>query len=204
MKFYSEVILPWAMDRAMSKKEFREKRKELLKSAKGKILEIGLGTGLNLLAYPKYVKEIFAVDINPGMNKYAEKRSKSSGIKINSYLVTAQKLPFSDNYFDTVVSTWTLCSIDKPEFALKEIYRVLKKGGHFIFVEHGLSDQENVRRWQKNLSPLWAKLAGGCRLEKSIKQIILTQSFKMVEYNEFKMENMSSISNHMYEGIGMK
>lgn len=188
----------------MSKSSFKEKRKEVLSAVGGKILEIGIGTGLNLPEYPSWVKKITTVDRNPGMNFYAQKRAKSSHKKIEHQTITAEKLPMADQTFDTVVSTWTLCSIPNLDKALKEIYRVLKPNGKFIFIEHGLSKKTNIQKWQNRLTPFWKILGDGCHLNRNMKELISAHPFEITEYKEYCMPKMSKIACQMYQGIAIK
>ena len=183
---------------------FREKRKEVLAVAKGKVLEIGLGTGLNLAEYPAHIKSITSVDVNPGMNSYVKKRAKSAGKTVDHQVVTAEKLPMADQTFDTVVSTWTLCSIPNVHQALEEIHRVLKHNGKLIFIEHGLSKKKSTQIWQKRLTPFWKKIGDGCHLDRNIKDLISAHAFEITEYKEFDMHRMSKLASHMYQGIALK
>jgi len=203
MKLYTQYIFPWLLDKAMSKNSFGEKRKEVLSNAKGKILEIGLGTGLNLAEYPKHVTNITSVDVNSGMNKFVYKRAKISGKIIDHKVITAEKLPLGDESFDTVVSTWTLCSIPDVDKTLKEIYRVLRPDGKFIFIEHGLSNSKNIQKWQKRITPIWKKIGDGCHLDRNIKELV-SKYFVIKDYKEFEMTKMSKLGRHMYQGIGVK
>lgn len=204
MKLYTQYIFPWLLDKFMAKSFFQEKRKEVLKAAEGKVLEIGFGTGLNLSEYPDRIKKIITVDINPGMNFYAQKRVKSSGKEVEHQVITAEKLPMADQTFDTVVSTWTLCSILNVDQALKEIYRVLKPGGKFIFIEHGLSKKANIQKWQNRLTPFWKILGDGCHLNRNIKELISAHPFEIIEYQEYCMPKMPKLASQMYQGIAIK
>lgn len=135
MNIYSQKAFPFLLDRIMSKPFLTEQRRKILAMAQGKILEIGFGTGLNLSEYPENVQTITTIDINAGMNSLAKKRIKKSKITVNHYIGSVERMPFDDKSFDTVVSTWTLCSIYRIEKALMEIRRVLKKNGKLIFIE---------------------------------------------------------------------
>jgi len=204
MGIYSKYIFPWVLDKVMSQNFLQKKRKEILSAAQGKVLEIGLGTGLNLAEYPKYIKHITSVDVNPGMNHYVQKRSKAAQKIIDHQVITAEKLPMADQTFDTVVSTWTLCSISNIHKALEEIYRVLKPNGKFIFIEHGLSNTKNIQKWQKRLSPFWQKIGDGCHLNRNIKTLISSHNFEITKYKEFDMLKMPKLTRYMYQGIAIK
>jgi SAM-dependent methyltransferase len=141
--------------------------RELLTHAYGDVLEVGFGTGLNLPYYRSGVHKLTAVDPNPGMYRLAEKRIKQATIEVDQYLVSGERLPFEDNCFDCAVSTFTLCSIDDVARALQEVYRVLKSRGKYLFLEHGLSPEPMVERWQRRLNRLHMRLANGCHLDRA-------------------------------------
>src|SRR5207302_9180590 len=144
-------------------------RPEFLASVHGDLLAIGFGTGLNLPHYPPRVRKITTVDRNPGMHWLARKRIERSRISVEHRVLDCAKLPFADQTWDCVVSSLTLCSIEDVNQALREVYRVLKPGGRFLFLEHGLSPEPNVRKWQRRLNWLEQQLADGCRLDRNIK-----------------------------------
>jgi ubiquinone/menaquinone biosynthesis C-methylase UbiE len=188
------------MDRAMSGPEFAEYRKQVLGEAQGEVLEIGFGTGLNLAYYPRTVQKISTVDPNPGMNSLALKKIKASHIQVEQHIMSSEQLPFADGSFDTIVSTWTLCSIGKVEQALREMRRVLKPEGRFLFIEHGLSPDPKVQVWQHRLTPLQKKLADGCHFDRNIKQLIEQQGFHFQSLKEFYVEGFPKYSGYMYQG----
>src|SRR5262245_61908413 len=144
MSFFSQVIFPRLCDLLMSKSLLTRHRRQLLAGAYGDVLEIGFGTGLNLPYYPKGVHKLTAVDPNPGMHRLAQKRIKQAGFEVDPHVVSGERLPFEDSRFDCAVSTFTLCSIKDVAQALSEVYRVLKGGGTFLFLEHGLSPEPRV------------------------------------------------------------
>ena len=203
MGFYSDIIFPWGIDLMMSGSPFSEYRKELLKHISGEVLEIGFGTGLNLAYYPESVTKLTVIDPNQGMNRYAKKRIESSVIPVENKVLGGENLPMNDNSFDAVVSTWTLCSIPNIEKALSEIYRVLKPGKQFYFIEHGLSDETPIQVWQNRLTPLQKIIADGCHLNRNMKQLLKTQ-FDQVQIEEFYAEDMPKIAGYMYQGIATK
>src|SRR4051812_7799682 len=134
MGFYSKSILPKLLNSAMADKSLEEFRPKVLAKARGKVLEIGFGSGLNLPFYPSTVGQLTAVDINPGMEKFARKVMEESPVKVDLLVINGEELPFADQSFDTVVSTWTLCSIERIDQAVSEIRRVLRPDGQFIFI----------------------------------------------------------------------
>ncbi len=203
MGFYSNVILPRLLDWSMSDPRMAEQRQALLAEVEGNVLEIGFGTGLNLPHYPDTVQQITTVDPNPGMNKQAQKRIQETQIQVDSRVLNGEKLPMSDGSFDCVVSTWTLCSIAKVEQALGEIYRVLKPGGRFFFIEHGLSDDPKLQTWQHRLTPLQKVIADGCHLDREIQKLVEAQ-FDQVQLERFNLESLPAIVGYTYKGIATK
>ncbi len=203
MGFYSQKILPYLLDWSLSDSVFAKYRQEVLAGVEGEVLEIGFGTGLNLSYYPEQIHKIITVDNNPGMNALAQKRIQESSITVDHRILNGENLPMADNTFDSVVSTWTLCSIEKVEQALREIYRVLKPGGKFLFLEHGLSNEPNVQVWQNRLTPLQKVIADGCHFNRNIRQIVENQ-FDVVTLEEFYAEKMPKIGGYMYKGVATK
>jgi ubiquinone/menaquinone biosynthesis C-methylase UbiE len=179
-------------------------RRELLANVSGDILEIGFGTGLNLAHYPSHVRKITTVDPNPGMNAKANKRIQESDIEVDRRVLGSERLPFEDDRFDCVASTWTLCSIENVNQALSEIYRVLKRGGRFIFLEHGLSPEPKIQKWQRRLNWLEMRIADGCRLDRNIRELLAAQPFGSVEMDEFYMEKSLKTHGYMYRGAATK
>src|SRR5215469_12806576 len=163
-------------------------RQDLLSTAGGEILEIGFGTGLNLPHYPNHVRKITVVDPNPGMHRKAESRIAASQIEVDKRIVRSEQLPFADASFDCVVSTFTLCSVEDECRAMSQVYRVLRPGGTFLFLEHGLSPDPDVQRWQRRLNLLQRTFADNCHLDRHISQIIAEQPFENVEVSEFYLE----------------
>ncbi len=178
-------------------------REEVLADVSGEVLEIGFGTGLNLPYYPDRVQRITTVDPNPGMNALAKKRIQKSAIAVDSQLLSGENLPMADNSFDSVVSTWTLCSIPNVEQALSEIYRVLKPGGKFFFIEHGLSHDRSVQIWQHRLTPIQKVIADGCHLDRNIWQLVESH-FDAVKIEQFAANQLPKIVGYFYKGHALK
>ena len=203
MGFYSKNILPYLLDWSLSDPNLALHRQEILAHVREKVLEIGFGTGLNLAYYPEHVKTIVTVDVNPSINKLAQKRIESSNITVDCKILNGANLPMADNTFDSVVSTFTLCSIIDVEQAMAEVYRVLKPGGKFFFVEHGLSNEPEIQVWQNRLTPIQKAIAGGCHLNRNIRQIIESQ-FETVRLKELYADNSPKITAYLYKGIATK
>ena len=204
MRFFSQVIVPRLCDFLLNKSLLVRHRRELLASANGDVLEIGFGTGLNLPYFPERVHKLTAVDPNPGMHRLAQKRIKQRGIEVDQHVLGGERLPFEDNRFDCAVSTFTLCSIEEVAQALREVYRVLKSGGKFLFLEHGLSPEPRVQKWQRRLNWLQVRLANGCHLDRDMKALVAARPFASVEVEEFYLERTPRTHGYLYRGIATK
>lgn len=204
MGFYSQIIFPWLCDCVLGTADVSRHRQDLLKNAAGEILEIGFGTGLNLAHYAESVRKITIIDPSPGMHRRAQKRIAASGREVDKRLISGEQLPFGDGTFDCVVSTFTLCSIDKVQSAVEELFRVLRPGGSFLFLEHGLSPDPNVQKWQNRLNGLQRRLAGNCHLNRDIRAIVSASPFSTVEVTEFELEKTPSTHSHAYQGVATK
>lgn len=207
MNIYSELIFPRLLDSVMSKSLFSQYRKTLLTQADGEVLDLGFGTGLNFPYYPATIKKLTAIDVNPGMNAIARKRLSNSsvnGLNIDLQQLNGEHLPMADYTFDTVVSTWTLCSIADVNQALREIYRVLKPGGKFLFIEHGLSTEPPVQVWQHRLTPVQKIIADGCHLNRDIEQLITEQNFQMIQLEKFYAQPLPKFGGYFYQGWAIK
>ena len=177
--WYERHVLPYLTDLACGVKPIRRQRRKVVPLARGRVLEIGIGTGLNLEHYDKArVEKIVGVDPALEMHRLARKRIASAGLPVELVGLSAEKIPFEAGSFDTVVVTYSLCTIPDPLAALAEMRRVLKPGGKLIFCEHGLAPDPSVRRWQERLTPLWSKIAGGCHLNRDIPALLKEAGFR--------------------------
>jgi ubiquinone/menaquinone biosynthesis C-methylase UbiE len=153
---------------------------KVIPQAEGNVLEIGIGTGLNMPFYdPSRVKLIVGVDPGLRMHKLALKRSLQAGLDVKLIGLSAERIPVEDASFDSVVCTYTLCTIPDPLMALKEMRRALKPGGKLLFSEHGKSPDANVLKWQTRLQPYWKKVAGGCMLDRDIPAMLADAGFNL-------------------------
>ncbi len=200
MGFYERKIFPMVIENVMTKKEFAEQRHVVLNAARGNILEIGFGTGLNLDYYPSTIKHIDALDINPGMNKTAANRIAKSNIGVDLHCIDGKSLPFGDHCFDTVVSTWTLCSIADIDAALKEIRRVLRPDGRLLFIEHGLAESTRIQWWQHKLTPIQKVLGCGCHLNRAIDTLIERAGFTITALDRFILTAATPLAGSMFRG----
>ena len=203
MGFYSERVFPYLLNGLMSSAAFSKHRQKTLETVKEDVLEIGFGTGVNLSYYPKGIHRIVTVDVNPGVHKLARKRIQTAAISVDHHILNGEHLPMADATFDSVVSTFTLCSIANVEQAIREIHRVLKPGGQFFFIEHGLSNEPDIQVWQHRLTPIQKVIADGCHLDRQIRQLIGNQ-FATLTVEEFYAENLPKMVAYFYQGVATK
>jgi ubiquinone/menaquinone biosynthesis C-methylase UbiE len=202
--FYSHYIFPRICNHVLGQPHVTEQRRNLLASVGGDVLEIGFGSGLNLPCYPADVRKITAIDPNSGMSRLAQRQIQQSGIEVDLKPLSGETLPFADQSFDCVVSTFTLCSIEHVDVALHELFRVLRPGGRFLFLEHGLSPEPAVQKWQHRLNWLQVRLGDGCRLDRNMKAIVAAQPFSSVAGEQFYLERTPKTHGYMYRGVATK
>jgi SAM-dependent methyltransferase len=177
--WYDRHLLPYVIDIACGMKPVRQQRAKVVPLAQGEILEVGIGTGLNLPYYDKSkIAKIVGLDPALEMHPLAQKRVRKAGLAVDLVGLSAERIPFDDGRFDSVLLTYTLCSVPDPLAALKEMRRVLKAGGRLIFCEHGLAPDASVRKWQDRLTPLWSRLGGGCNLNRDIPALLGEAGFR--------------------------
>ena len=167
--FYDRQILPHLIGCACGAKPIRRQRAKIVPRARGRVLELGIGGGLNLAFYdPDRVESVTGVDPSEGLRYLAEDAPRPAGLTVEIVAGRAEALSFDSQSFDTVVCTFTLCSVQNPAAVLAEARRVLKASGTFLYSEHGLSPDPGVQRWQRRIEPLWRPLAGGCHLTRPV------------------------------------
>lgn len=185
MAIYDHYVLPVVLDCCCGLKPIQKQRAALLPRAHGRVLEIGIGTGRNFPFYnPQQVDSLVGLDPAEQMNAKALKRARQVGMTVELMGVSAEGIPGDDNAFDTVVCTFSLCTIPDPVAALHEMRRVLKSDGELLFSEHGLAPDAGVQRWQHRLSPGWSRIAGGCQLNRDIPQLLDAGGFVIDEMRE--------------------
>ena len=176
--WYDRHILPYLIDLSCGVKPVRRQRAKVVPLAHGRVLEVGMGSGLNMPYYDKSrVAAIVGLDPSPGMRRRAEQRIAEAGLAVEFVGLSAEKIPLPDAAFDSVLITYTLCSIPDPVAALEEMRRVLKPDGRLIYCEHGRAPDESVRRWQDRLTPLWRRIGGGCHLNRDIPALLAAGGF---------------------------
>jgi ubiquinone/menaquinone biosynthesis C-methylase UbiE len=180
MGFYNDRILPHVINLAMRNRELKSYRERVVSQARGRVLEIGIGSGLNLDFYGSRVDTILGLDPATRLLEMAQDAANHSKIPVTLITGSAQDIPIDRGSIDTLVTTWTLCSIPDAAAALQEMRRVLKPGGRLLFVEHGSAPEESVRKWQNRLNPVWKTIGGGCNLNRPIRALIEGAGFRMI------------------------
>ncbi len=199
MGFYSDIILPRLCDFAMRNKQLVPYRERVIGAAEGRVLEIGVGSGMNLPFYRPPVREVLALEPAPRLVTMARSASHVTSMPVSFLEASAEAIPLDQHSVDTVVTTWTLCSIPQAATALAEMRRVLQPSGKLLFVEHGLAPDEAVRRWQDRLTPAWRYISGGCHLNRPIRSMIEVAGFHIDRIETGYMPGPKPMT-FMYEG----
>lgn len=201
MGLYAKYVLPRFIDLSMRNKETARVRGDWVPRARGDVLEVGIGSGLNLPFYSVEVSRIYGVEPSPELQKLARKRSVGKAIQVEFLSQSAEEpLPFLDQSVDTVVITWTLCSIADPPRALRQMKRVLKPSGQLIFVEHGRAPDSGVAAWQDRLTPVWKRIGGGCHLNRKIDDLLLEAGFAIDELRTTYLSGPRPMT-YTYQGL---
>ncbi|HKR27090.1 MAG TPA: class I SAM-dependent methyltransferase [Acidobacteriaceae bacterium] len=201
MGLYSKYILPRIIDVAMRNPETTRLRAEWIPRACGNVLEVGIGSGLNLPFYSPAVSRIYGVDPSRELQQIARERGQIDPERIEFLTQTAEEpLPLADSSIDNAVITWTLCSIPEPAQALQQIRRVLRKEGHLIFIEHGYAPDRSVAKWQDALTPLWKRVGGGCHLNRRIVDILTASGFEIVDLKTHYLPG-PRLMTYTYQGV---
>lgn len=179
MGFYDDRIVPHLVRLSMRQATLVPYRRRLIPTAAGRVVEIGVGTGENLRLYSTQADRVIALDPSSRLLSMAREAAQEATVPVELMKGSAHEIPLADKCADTVVMTWTLCSIPDPSRALREIGRVLRESGRLLFVEHGRSPDPNVSRWQDRLTPLWRRIAGGCHLNRPMRVLIEDAGFRL-------------------------
>ncbi len=198
MGFYNETILPKLCDLAMRNKDLVPYRERVIGAAEGRAVEIGVGSGRNLPFYRSPVKQVLALEPAPNLIAMA-RRAQHPNMPVDFIAGSAEAIPLDNHSVDTVVTTWTLCSIPQAATALAEMRRVLRPGGKLLFAEHGLAPDKNARRWQDWLTPAWSRISGGCHLNRPIQLMIEDAGFRVDHVETGYMPGPKPMT-YMYEG----
>lgn len=200
--FYDKRVLPYVIDFICGLPTFEKGRADVVGQTKGRVLEVGIGTGRNL---PYYNSEQLSClcGIDPGLHPRASKRAQQAGIQVEQMPLSAERIPCADHSFDYVVSTFTLCTIPDVQSALREMHRVLVPGGRLLFLEHGAAPSANVKRWQDRITPYWRPLAGGCHLNRQIDGMIEQAGFE-IERLEQRYHPGPRLLTYLYSGAAVR
>jgi ubiquinone/menaquinone biosynthesis C-methylase UbiE len=203
MTLYDKHIFPTLMDFACGLAPVRRQREMIVPLARGRVLEVGIGTGLNLPYYDNNnVEKIWGLDPALEMHRRAAERVARSGLEVELIGLSGERVPMDEDTFDTVVVTYTLCSIPDVMQALREMRRVLKPGGQLVFCEHGRAPDAVMSRWQDRLTPMWRHFAGGCHLNRPIPDLIRQAGFKPRHIDSRYLTGFKSVGFN-YRGVAI-
>ena len=205
MSLYDKYVLPKFLNCACGSNPVSRQRQKVVPLVEGKVLEVGIGSGLNLPFYDKSkIDELWGLDPSEELSAMARKVADRENIVVNFISSGAEEIPLPDSYFDSVLITYTMCTIPEVARANREIKRVLKTGGKLIFCEHGEAPDENIRKWQKRINPFWGKLAGGCNINRKIPSLIQNAGFEIVELEEMYLPKTPKIAGYNYWGYAVE
>ena len=198
---YENYVLPKLLDTCCSTKPIKYQREKIIPNASGKVLEIGIGSGLNIPFYNiSKIDKIYGLDPSIQLCKKAIKKAEEIDINIDFLFEGAEEIKLKSNSIDTVVITYTLCSIPNPMDALKEIKRVMRSDGNILFCEHGIAPDTKVSKWQNRINPIWGKLFGGCNINRDIPSIISNSGFKVQNLEQMYLPSTPKIVGYNYWG----
>jgi ubiquinone/menaquinone biosynthesis C-methylase UbiE len=200
MSFYQDHILPHLINLTMRNSYLVPYRERVISAAEGRVLEIGIGSGLNLPFYGSQVQEILGLEPSHTLVAMTRRAARQSSSAVTLIEGSAETIPLDDRSVDTVVTTWTLCTIPEALQALGEMRRVLKSGGQLLFVEHGLAPEESVQKWQHRLTPIWKRIGGGCHLNRRIRSLIETAGFRITGLENSYLPKAPRMLGYLYEG----
>jgi len=191
VNFSEGWIFPSLLDLVMRQGQLKKYRRDAAAAATGRVLEIGVGSGLNFPFYGEQVEIVFGIDPSFPLLAIARRRADPANVQVRLIQASAIAIPFADNTMDTIVMTWALCSISEPFAALREMGRVLKPGGKLLFVEHGFSPELRVERWQRRLTPIWAEISGSCHLNRKMASALNRPGSKRSARSDCKLSRLN-------------
>jgi len=203
MGFYQEQILPWLVHLSMRQRRLAPYRNRVVSTATGRVLEVGIGSGLNLPFYGNTVTDVIGLEPSRKLLDMTTAAARKSQIPLRLIEGTAEAIPIEDHSVDAVVTTWTMCSIPEIQSALQEMRRVLRPSGRLLFVEHGRAPEPSVRWWQDHLTPAWKHLSGGCHLNRAIAELIENVGFRIERLDKGYMQGPKPMT-FMYEGTARR
>jgi ubiquinone/menaquinone biosynthesis C-methylase UbiE len=199
MGFYQTCVVPHLVNLAMRQAHLLPHRQHVVGAAEGRVLEIGIGSGLNLPLYGARVSSVIGLEPSPALLRMARPRASAATIPISLLDASAEAIPLASGSIDTIVVTWTLCTIPDTSRALAEMRRVLRPGGALLFVEHGRAPEPGVARWQDRLDPLWSRLAGGCHLNRKVDDLMTEAGFRIEALEHSRLPGPPT-HNFLYQG----
>lgn len=199
---FDRFLSPWLIHGACSLPPISEQRQKIVPLAEGVVVELGMGTGLNM-PYYKADKVIKLIGIDPagGLMHRAEMMAQTMPFEVDLYVDSAEKMPLENNCADTVVVTYSFCTIPDQVAAVREARRVLKPSGRLLFSEHGASDRPITKKWQNLLNPFWMRVAGGCHLNRSVEHLLLDEGFAIIELEKKRMTGVPGVLGFNYRGM---
>jgi ubiquinone/menaquinone biosynthesis C-methylase UbiE len=205
LSFYNKYILPKILNCACASKPINYQRDKIVPLAEGVVLDIGIGSGLNIPFYNKTkIKQLYGLDPSKELLDIAKSVAKKENLEIEFLECGAESIPLPDKSIDTVLMTYTMCTITDVALSNSEIIRVLKDDGKLLFCEHGLAPDKNIAKWQKRINPLWSKIAGGCNLNRDIPNLISSSGFKISNMEEMYLPSTPKFAGYNYWGVAKK
>ena len=205
MSLYNKYILPKFLNCACGSKPINYQRQKVVPLAKGKVLDIGIGSGLNIPFYNSdKIDQVIGIDPSHELIELAKELANDSKASIDLVIGSAESIPYPDNFFDTVLVTYTMCTIPNVAIANKEMWRVLKDDGRLIFCEHGLAPDKKISKWQNRIDPFWGKIAGGCHLNRDIQKLITDAGFSFESLDKMYLPSTPKFAGYNYWGVSKK
>ena len=205
MSLYNKYILPKFLNCACGSKPINNQRQKVVPLARGKVLDIGIGSGLNIPFYNSdKIDKVIGIDPSHELIELAKELANDSKASIDLVIGSAESIPYPDNFFDTVLVTYTMCTIPNVAIANKEMWRVLKDDGRLIFCEHGLAPDKKISKWQNRIDPFWGKIAGGCHLNRDIQKLITDAGFSFESLDKMYLPSTSKFAGYNYWGVSKK
>jgi ubiquinone/menaquinone biosynthesis C-methylase UbiE len=205
LSFYNKYILPKVLNCACASKPINYQRDKIVPLAEGVVLDVGIGSGLNIPFYNKTkIKQLYGLDPSKELLDIAKSVAYEENLEIEFLECGAESIPLPDKSIDTVLITYTMCTIPDVALSNSEIIRVLKDDGKLLFCEHGLAPDKNIAKWQKRINPLWSKIAGGCNLNRDIPNLISSSGFKISNMEEMYLPSTPKFAGYNYWGVAKK
>ena len=205
MSFYNKYILPKVLNCTCASKPINYQRDKIVPLAEGVVLDVGIGSGLNIPFYNKTkIKQLYGLDPSKELLDIAKSVAKEEKLEIEFLECGAESIPLPDKSIDNVLITYTMCTIPDVAISNSEIMRILKDDGKLLFCEHGLAPDKNIAKWQKRINPLWSKIAGGCNLNKDIPNLISSSGFKILNMEEMYLPSTPKFAGYNFWGVAKK